>query len=49
MNYVTLNNGVNMPLLGLGVFQIPDPARAVSEVAVQGDRYPAHLQSRVGR
>ncbi|WP_265455263.1 aldo/keto reductase [Enterococcus sp. HY326] len=25
MNYVTLNNGVKMPQLGFGVFQIPDP------------------------
>ena len=24
MNYVTLNNGVEMPILGYGVFQIPD-------------------------
>ncbi|WCI08801.1 aldo/keto reductase [Arthrobacter sp. OVS8] len=24
MNYVTLNNGVQMPILGFGVFQIPD-------------------------
>ena len=23
---VTLNNGVEMPILGFGVFQIPDPA-----------------------
>ncbi len=27
MDYVTLNNGVNMPLEGFGVFQIPDPAQ----------------------
>lgn len=26
MDYVTLNNGVEMPLLGFGVFQIADPA-----------------------
>jgi diketogulonate reductase-like aldo/keto reductase len=26
MQSVTLNNGVEMPLLGFGVFQIPDPA-----------------------
>lgn len=25
-HYVTLNNGLKMPLLGFGVFQIPDPA-----------------------
>ncbi len=24
MNFVTLNNGVKMPILGFGVFQIPD-------------------------
>lgn len=26
MEYVTLNNGLRLPLLGFGVFQIPDPA-----------------------
>ena len=26
MQYVTLNNGIAMPILGFGVFQIPDPA-----------------------
>jgi diketogulonate reductase-like aldo/keto reductase len=26
MEYVTLNNGVDMPVLGFGVFQVPDPA-----------------------
>ncbi|MBB5266297.1 diketogulonate reductase-like aldo/keto reductase [Catenibacillus scindens] len=26
MEYVTLNNGVKMPQLGFGVFQIRDPA-----------------------
>jgi 2,5-diketo-D-gluconate reductase A len=26
MEYVTLNNGLVMPILGFGVFQIPDPA-----------------------
>lgn len=25
MEYVTLNNGVKMPILGYGVYQIPDP------------------------
>jgi 2,5-diketo-D-gluconate reductase A len=25
MNYVTINNGLKMPILGFGVFQIPDP------------------------
>lgn len=24
MEYTTLNNGVKMPLLGFGVFQVPD-------------------------
>ncbi|MCC8160918.1 MAG: aldo/keto reductase [Oscillospiraceae bacterium] len=32
MEYVTLNNGVKMPILGFGVFQVPDPA--VCEKAV---------------
>lgn len=26
MEYTTLNNGVKMPLLGFGVYQVPDPA-----------------------
>ena len=26
MDYVTLNNGIKMPLLGFGTFQIKDPA-----------------------
>ncbi len=26
MQHVTLNNGIVMPVLGFGVFQIPDPA-----------------------
>jgi 2,5-diketo-D-gluconate reductase A len=41
MNYVTLNNGVTMPLLGFGVFQIPDPAeceRAVVDAVQAGYR-----------
>ena len=32
MQYVTLNNGVEMPALGFGVFKVPDPA--VCAVAV---------------
>lgn len=38
---VTLNNGVQMPILGFGVFQIPDAAeceRAVSEAIAAGYR-----------
>jgi 2,5-diketo-D-gluconate reductase A len=27
MEHVTLNNGVAMPILGFGVFQIPDAAQ----------------------
>ena len=27
MQFVTLNNGVSMPMEGFGVFQIPDPAQ----------------------
>ena len=26
MEFVTLNNGIKMPLEGFGVFQVPDPA-----------------------
>ena len=29
---VTLNNGVDMPLLGFGVFQVPDPAESERSV-----------------
>lgn len=32
MDYVTLNNGLHMPLLGFGVFQIPDPAECERSV-----------------
>ena len=32
MEYVTLNNGIKMPLEGFGVFQVPDQAQ--SEQAV---------------
>ena len=32
MQYVTLNNGVNMPLLGFGVFQIADAAKCERSV-----------------
>lgn len=32
--YVTLNNGVKMPMEGFGVFQVPDPAQC--EQAVSG-------------
>jgi len=41
MKHVTLNNGVTMPLLGFGVFQIPDPAeceRAVVDAVQSGYR-----------
>jgi 2,5-diketo-D-gluconate reductase A len=41
MQYVTLNNGVEMPLLGFGVFQVPDPEeceRAVLDAAEAGYR-----------
>lgn len=33
MEYVTLNNGLRMPILGFGVFQIPDPAECARVVA----------------
>lgn len=32
MNQVTLNNGIRMPVLGFGVFQIPDPAECERSV-----------------
>lgn len=32
MEFVTLNNGVNMPLEGFGVFQVPDPAQCEQAV-----------------
>lgn len=41
MEFVTLNNGVNMPLEGFGVFQVPDPAvceRAVLDAIASGCR-----------
>ena len=41
MESVTLNNGVNMPLEGFGVFQVPDPAvceRAVLDAIASGYR-----------
>jgi 2,5-diketo-D-gluconate reductase A len=41
MSHVTLNNGLTMPLLGFGVFQIPDPAeceRAVVDAVQAGYR-----------
>lgn len=41
MKYVTLNNGLRMPILGFGVFQIPDPAeceRCVLDAIAAGYR-----------
>lgn len=41
MQSVTLNNGIQMPLLGFGVFQIPDPEQcewAVTEALAAGYR-----------
>ncbi|CAN7657891.1 aldo/keto reductase [Massilia sp. LjRoot122] len=41
MQYVTLNNGLRMPILGFGVFQIPDPKeceRAVIDAIESGYR-----------
>ena len=32
MEYVTLNNGVKMPVEGFGVFQVPDPAQCEQAV-----------------
>lgn len=33
MDFVTLNNGVKMPALGFGVFQVPDPAQCETAVS----------------
>ncbi|WP_324678117.1 aldo/keto reductase [Hymenobacter sp. GOD-10R] len=33
MQYTTLNNGVQMPLLGFGVYQIPDPQECEASVS----------------
>ena len=41
MLYTTLNNGLKMPVLGFGVYQVPDPAvceKAVSEAISAGYR-----------
>ena len=41
MQHVTLNNGILMPILGFGVFQIPDPAeceRSVIDAVAAGYR-----------
>ncbi len=41
MEYVTLNNGVKMPLEGFGVFQVPEAAvceQAVSDALTAGYR-----------
>ena len=41
MDYITLNNGVRMPQLGFGVYQIPDAAecqRAVEDALSIGYR-----------
>ena len=41
MEFVTLNNGVRMPLEGFGVFQVPDPAaceQAVLDAIASGYR-----------
>ena len=37
MKYTTLNNGIKMPMVGFGVFQIPDPAvcQEVVEAAIK--------------
>lgn len=32
MEYATLNNGIEMPMLGFGVFQVPDPAECEQAV-----------------
>lgn len=51
MEYVTLNNGVKMPILGYGVYQIPDAAeceRCVLDAIEVGYR-PSIWERRSGR
>lgn len=43
MNYVTLNNGVKMPQLGFGVYQITDPAQCEQAVVEQSRSATAAL------
>ena len=41
MEYITLNNGIEMPVLGFGVFQVEDPTlceQCVSEAIATGYR-----------
>ncbi len=41
MEYITLNNGIKMPMEGFGVFQVPDPVQcehAVSDAIASGYR-----------
>lgn len=40
MEYVKLNNGVEMPLLGFGVYQISDPEVCERAVGDAEDRLP---------
>ena len=42
MESVTLNNGVQMPLEGFGVFQVPDPAQCEQAVLDYLDLYLIH-------
>ena len=35
MEYVTLNNGIKMPMAGFGVFRVPDKKR-VSGISLSG-------------
>lgn len=41
MNYITLNNGIKMPMEGFGVFQVADPSQceqAVTDAIQSGYR-----------
>jgi hypothetical protein len=55
MQTLKLNNGIQMPILGFGVFQIPDPAeceRAVdgcAENRLSPDRHGSRLRQRRSR
>ena len=44
-----LEENLDAAAVALSAEDLRDIERAVSKITVQGDRYPAHLQQRVGR
>ena len=43
---VKLNNGIEMPLEGFGVFQVPDPA-VCEQAVLRSEEHTSELQSRI--